>query len=60
MFQKTSQLTDFLQLPELMEISIADGNYEDALEIVDFIRRLAHKYPDIQIFTVSVVTSYLI
>lgn len=57
MFNKTQQLTALLELPELMEASIADGNYEDALEVVDFIRRLQHKHPDIKIFSVRLGTS---
>ncbi|XP_030763753.1 conserved oligomeric Golgi complex subunit 8 isoform X2 [Sitophilus oryzae] len=47
---RNAQLLEILELPQLMNSFINDGLYEEALELVAYVRKLCTKYSDIPIF----------
>lgn len=47
---RNAQLLEILELAQLMESFIKDEQYENALELANYVRRLGAKHPDIKIF----------
>lgn len=50
---KSPQLQEILELPQLMGSFIKDGLFEEALELAGYVRRLNGKHTDIRIFKVT-------
>ncbi|CAH1173465.1 unnamed protein product [Phaedon cochleariae] len=48
--EKSAQILEILELPQLMNSFITDGLYEDALELAGYVRKLESKNSDIPIF----------
>ncbi|VDL21201.1 unnamed protein product [Hymenolepis diminuta] len=42
--QKCTQISDFLELPQLMETCIQNGHYQDALNILNHTKQMTKKY----------------
>lgn len=53
---RNAQLLEILELPQLMDSFIREEQYENALELANYVRRLGVKHPDIAIFKVIKIT----
>lgn len=50
---RTSQLLDVLELPQLMDSCIRRGQFEEALELFSYVRRLGNKHGTVPLIAVS-------
>lgn len=51
--KKHVELLEILELPQLMESSIQDQKYEDALELASYVQKLGAKFDNISVVNVS-------
>lgn len=53
--KKHIELLEILELPQLMESSIRDEKYEDALELASYVQKLGAKFENVPVVNVNIV-----
>lgn len=51
--KKHVELLEILELPQLMESSIREEKYEDALELAAYVQKLGSKFDNVPVINVS-------
>lgn len=57
--KKHTELLEILELPQLMESSIREEKYEDALELASYVQKLGAKFDNVPVVNVSLTSRYL-
>lgn len=57
--KKQVELLEILELPQLMESSIKEEKYEDALELASYVQKLGSKFENVPVVNVSAEFRFL-